>query len=281
MNPDISTKPLKPSGPRFGKGGTRPVMSLECYDNSANCPRRSPARGSESKAVELVLSVSRNIPTATDATSVRESDSAQPLLASRKAESEVADANFETSPSPSDQAEPETEKEQEQRQEGEEEEEERIRVLIVEDELTIRRLLRRTLERRNVLVDEAADGAEGLRKMMEQQYDAVFSDLTMPVMDGFEMIKHFREWEEKSDRTTKQAVFAVSGSCLDEVSSCFAHCLGRPLGYSVSFCVDSFRPVFTLLQWRKQALQAGMDAFFCKPLNVEQALRQIPRRSIC
>jgi CheY-like chemotaxis protein len=156
-------------------------------------------------------------------------------LASR-AEFEVADAL----PLASDQVQPEIQQEPAQRQA---EQEERLRVLIVEDELTIRRLLRRKLERQNVLVDEAADGSEGLHKMMEQQYHCVFSDLTMPVMDGFEMIKHFREWEEKSDRTMKQTVFAVSGSCLDEVSSCFPHLPWSLIGqWALMFLLRRFVP---------------------------------------
>src|SRR3546814_841574 len=67
--------------------------------------------------------------------------------------------------------------------ESDERDPQRWKVLIIEDQATLRRLLRRSLERRNIIVDEAADGAEGLRMMQEHSYHCVFSDLTMPILE--------------------------------------------------------------------------------------------------
>ncbi len=50
-----------------------------------------------------------------------------------------------------------------------------LHILIVEDQIKVRRVLRRALERRNVQVDEASNGLEGLAKMKSTLYDCVLS----------------------------------------------------------------------------------------------------------
>ena len=70
-----------------------------------------------------------------------------------------------------------------------------IRVLLVDDTIEIRRLLRMTLEMdgRFSVVDEAGDGATAIGLVNEQQPDAVILDLAMPVMDGLQAIPKIRE----------------------------------------------------------------------------------------
>ncbi|MBV9761056.1 MAG: response regulator transcription factor [Acidobacteriaceae bacterium] len=70
-----------------------------------------------------------------------------------------------------------------------------MRVLIVDDEPIARQVLRQELE----LVDgvevigEAGDGASALSAIAGSHPDVVFLDLEMPVMSGFEMIRHLKE----------------------------------------------------------------------------------------
>lgn len=66
------------------------------------------------------------------------------------------------------------------------------KILIVDDSSTARMFVRRCLEIagfKNAVFFEAADGAEALSKMKEEKLDIIFSDLTMPQMDGFELLK--------------------------------------------------------------------------------------------
>lgn len=62
------------------------------------------------------------------------------------------------------------------------------RVLIVDDELYIRRLLRRTLERAGYAVEEAVDAAEALSAVASARPAAVLLDLGLPDRDGLELI---------------------------------------------------------------------------------------------
>src|SRR6185295_1890203 len=62
------------------------------------------------------------------------------------------------------------------------------RILIIDDEKAIRNTLRDILAYEKFDVDEAADGAEGLKKVEAGDYDVVLCDIKMPKMDGIEVL---------------------------------------------------------------------------------------------
>jgi PAS domain S-box-containing protein len=70
------------------------------------------------------------------------------------------------------------------------------RVLIVDDEPAIRVAIRRSLERRGWLVDEAGDGDEAWEKLdrsdQSREYDVVVTDLRMPGTSGIELVDRVR-----------------------------------------------------------------------------------------
>lgn len=91
----------------------------------------------------------------------------------------------------------------------------RIRVVLVDDTVEIRRLLRMTLEfdgRFNV-VDEAGDGEAAIKATSEKQPDAVILDLAMPVMDGLQAIPQILE---EAPRTK---ILVLSGFDSESMSS--------------------------------------------------------------
>ncbi len=59
-------------------------------------------------------------------------------------------------------------------------------VLLVDDEPTVRQIIRRTLEDENFHVEEAPDGASALRLIQAraEPFDLVLTDLSMPQIDG-------------------------------------------------------------------------------------------------
>ena len=65
-------------------------------------------------------------------------------------------------------------------------------VLIVDDSTSMRQMVAFTLKSSGFTVIEGGNGQEGLRKLDGQKVDLVISDLNMPVMNGFEMIKAIR-----------------------------------------------------------------------------------------
>ena len=62
-------------------------------------------------------------------------------------------------------------------------------ILVVDDELGIREGCKRALARLGYVVDLAEDGAAGLRKVQQKQYDLILMDLMMPGIGGLDLIK--------------------------------------------------------------------------------------------
>jgi len=67
-------------------------------------------------------------------------------------------------------------------------------VLIIDDELQIRRLLRACLEGNGYRVLEASSGQEGITQAAQHPPDVVILDLGLPDMDGVTVLKRLREW---------------------------------------------------------------------------------------
>jgi Amt family ammonium transporter len=65
-------------------------------------------------------------------------------------------------------------------------------ILVVEDDLTTREMLRRLLEREGWHVTEAENGEAALGRVAERRPDLILLDLMMPKMDGFEVIGALR-----------------------------------------------------------------------------------------
>lgn len=67
------------------------------------------------------------------------------------------------------------------------------RVLVVDDEPAIRRFLRTSLASQGYLVSECEDGQGALDSLRRSQVDVLVLDLTLPDIDGFEVIRQLRE----------------------------------------------------------------------------------------
>jgi two-component system, NtrC family, nitrogen regulation response regulator NtrX len=67
------------------------------------------------------------------------------------------------------------------------------RILIIDDERAIRSSLKEILTFEKHEVDEAVDGAEGLKKAETGNYDLIFCDIKMPKVDGMEVLNKLIE----------------------------------------------------------------------------------------
>ena len=75
-----------------------------------------------------------------------------------------------------------------------------FRALVVDDSQAMRRRLVAVLERLGAVVcDEAEDGADGLKRFSEADYDLVLTDLNMPLVDGLKLIHHIRAGDRRCD----------------------------------------------------------------------------------
>ena len=67
-------------------------------------------------------------------------------------------------------------------------------VLVIDDELQIRRLLQLNLETHGYAVLVAETGEEGLRHAATDRPEAIILDLSLPDMDGVQVLRRLREW---------------------------------------------------------------------------------------
>jgi type II secretory ATPase GspE/PulE/Tfp pilus assembly ATPase PilB-like protein len=66
------------------------------------------------------------------------------------------------------------------------------RVLLVEDEESLRRVVKDLLEREGFVVSEAADGVQALDQVDRNAPDVIVLDLNLPQLDGYGVLKHLR-----------------------------------------------------------------------------------------
>ena len=65
----------------------------------------------------------------------------------------------------------------------------KISILIVDDEEMMRNLLSKILSKEGYQINTAADGYEGLDILRSRAVDLVITDMKMPRMDGYELLK--------------------------------------------------------------------------------------------
>ena len=62
-------------------------------------------------------------------------------------------------------------------------------ILLVEDKDSLRQMLKMTLQNAGYAIDEASDGAEARRRLNDNRYNLVITDLKMPKADGLEVLR--------------------------------------------------------------------------------------------
>ncbi|MFO7811455.1 MAG: sigma-54 dependent transcriptional regulator [Pelovirga sp.] len=63
-------------------------------------------------------------------------------------------------------------------------------LLIIDDEASMRHMLRLVLEEQGYRITEAANGVEALARLRKEKFDLILSDIRMPDMDGLTFLKH-------------------------------------------------------------------------------------------
>jgi two-component system, OmpR family, response regulator ResD len=67
------------------------------------------------------------------------------------------------------------------------------KILIVDDEMEMRMLLRIYLQQEYFIVEEASNGKEAYEKILANEYDLMILDVMMPIMDGWETLERVRK----------------------------------------------------------------------------------------
>ena len=112
------------------------------------------------------------------------------------------------------------------------------RILVVDDNLIMRKLIRNIFSNEEYEIEEAENGVEGLEIVRKHDIDLVVTDIIMPVMEGLELIMHL-----KRDFPNIK-IIAISG--------------GKPY-------------------YLYMAKKLGIEGIFTKPLNLQQFLGAVKR----
>jgi chemosensory pili system protein ChpA (sensor histidine kinase/response regulator) len=111
--------------------------------------------------------------------------------------------------------------------------------LVVDDSLTMRKVLSRVLEREDFEVVTANDGMDAIEKLQEITPDIILTDIEMPRMDGFEFSRYVRD----NPATLKTPLIVISSRTADK--------------------------------HRNVATEIGVNAFLGKPVQDETLIEQV------
>jgi CheY-like chemotaxis protein len=84
-------------------------------------------------------------------------------------------------------------------------------ILVIDDEETIRAIIRLVLEKDGHKVDEAENGGSGLKLVELHPYDLVITDMIMPDVDGIEVISSL-----KKNHPQIKTIVITGGSVMNE-----------------------------------------------------------------
>jgi two-component system, sensor histidine kinase and response regulator len=107
------------------------------------------------------------------------------------------------------------------------------RILLADDSIDNRLLIRAYLGKTGYGLDEAENGQVAVDKLVSGRYDLVLMDIQMPVMDGFTAVRRVRQWERENN-SPRTPIIALTASTFDETvrkaieAGCDSH-LGKPL----------------------------------------------------
>lgn len=88
-----------------------------------------------------------------------------------------------------------------------------MRLLIVEDEKQICDMVAKSLYADGYEVDTCYDGKEALECILSENYDLIVLDLNLPGMDGMELLKELRKYNDE----TKVLILSARGQIADKV----------------------------------------------------------------
>ena len=142
-------------------------------------------------------------------------------------------------------------------------------ILLVDDSPSILRVVSRLLQMNGHIVKTASNGFIGLKILkdayMSQEFDMILTDLQMPVMDGIEATKRYREFENENNNIQSVDIGACAGAAAGSVSMTRRKMM--IIGMSANNDAQS----------KQEALDAGMDFFLAKPFAYNDLRLILPK----
>ena len=142
----------------------------------------------------------------------------------------------------------------------------KLRILIIDDEVQIRRFLRINLELQGYIVYEALNGKSGIQLNAQHRPDLIILDLGLPDLDGLVVLQQIREWTQ-----TPVLVLSVQDSDHAKVS---ALDLGADDYLTKPFSVDELLARLRVA-FRHRQPKSETSIFECGRLQVDLAKRLV------
>lgn len=111
------------------------------------------------------------------------------------------------------------------------------KILLAEDNPTNQLLIKKLLQNLKIEVDVVENGNEALKLLKKNSYDLALFDVKMPIMDGLEAAKLWRDFEKQNNRKITPILALTAQVLNDDLNKCF---------------------------------DAGMDDILGKPINIEE-----------
>ena len=116
----------------------------------------------------------------------------------------------------------------------------RLNVLVVEDSPPMRKMIVFALSRiKGLVVAEADDGVDALRRLAGTKYDLIITDINMPILDGLKLVKRLRA--DESYMHVPIIIITTEGAAED----------------------------------RQRALALGANAYITKPIQAPQVIKLV------
>ena len=112
-----------------------------------------------------------------------------------------------------------------------------LRILIAEDDCELRQLFAHVLQRHGYTTVGVSNGQEALDALETNYYDMIISDIMMPVMDGYELVRQLRD-------------------------------VGNATPVLMITAKDAFDDM-------RQGFQSGVDDYMIKPINVNEMVLRV------
>ncbi|MCH7694851.1 MAG: response regulator [Proteobacteria bacterium] len=95
-----------------------------------------------------------------------------------------------------------------------------LKILLVEDNPDNRLLIRAYLKKLPYQLDEAENGQIAVEMFQQSDYDLVFMDVQMPVMDGHQATRIIRAWEAEHARKSTPIIALTAHAIKEEIDKC-------------------------------------------------------------
>lgn len=117
------------------------------------------------------------------------------------------------------------------------------KILLAEDNLVNQMVTVKTLQKNGYRCDVASNGEEAIKAWQRHDYDLIFMDCQMPIMDGYEATRQIRLLESQSEGKGRTKIVAITAYAMDGD--------------------------------RDKCLKAGMDDYLTKPVDFQRVIRMI------